>query len=110
MMAIGLAIAFSSPEHIAPPLKSALATAILVVALVGIVRTFLWYSPQRLSKKLAKGSMVTLSLGALMMMIDAFLKTEWTITAPYLLHSGIVIIVIGVILTFMSLQRLGFRI
>lgn len=110
MMAIGLGIAFSSPEHIESPLKSVLAVAILVVGIIVIVRTGLWYSPQRLSKNLAKSSMFVLSLGAIIMMIDALLKTERNITVPFLLVSGIVIVAIGVILTFMSLKRLRIRI
>lgn len=110
MMAIGLGIAFSSPEHIESPLKSVVAVAILVVGIVVIVRTGLWYSPQRLSKNLAKSTMVVLSLGAIIMMIDALLKTERNITVPFLLLSGIVIFAIGVILTFMSLKRLRIRI
>jgi len=110
MLAIGLAIVFSSPEHVEPRLKSALSIAILAVAIVVIVRTVLWYSPQNVSKNLSKGSMVTLSLGALIMMIDALLKTECTITVPFLLLSGIAIILIGFILTVVILSKLGIRI
>lgn len=110
MMAIGLGIAFSSPQHIGSPLKSVLAVAILIVGIVIIVRTGLWYSPQRLSKRLAKSSITVLSLGAIIMMLDALLKTECGIAAPFLLLSGIFIVVIGVILTFISLKKLGIRI
>ena len=61
-------------------------------------------------KNLAKSTMFVLSLEAIIMMIDALLKTVRNITVPFLLLSGIVIVATGVILTFMSLKRLRIRI
>lgn len=110
MMAIGLGIAFSSPQYIESPLKSILSWAIIIVGITVVVKACLWYSPHILSKKLAKSSITVLSLGAIIMMVDALLKTEFGITVSLLLLSGIVIVVIGVILIFISLKTLRIRI
>jgi hypothetical protein len=110
MMAVGVGIGFSSPQNIDPLPKNILGLVIVIFGLIVEVRTARWYLPQRLPRRLAESSITVLSLGAIILMVDGQLRTQFGAIVPFLTLSGLTVIAIGLVMAMCSLSKLHIRI
>ena len=104
-IAIGLGIAFSSSEALVNLLKSVLAAALLVLGSVIIFQSGTRYYPQGFHKRIAKVGIFSLLIGALAMMVEAILETEYSITIPHMIPYSILVGSAGFISTVASLIK-----
>jgi hypothetical protein len=110
VMAVGVGIAFSSPQGIDPAFKSILASVILIFGLTVLIRATFWYRPQQLPRRLVQSSIIVLSVGGILLMIGGILRTQFGTDVPSLILSGCVVSAIGSVLASISLSKLHIRI
>jgi hypothetical protein len=110
MMAVGVGIGFSSPPNIDPLNKSVIGIALVIFGLIVEVRTIRWYRPERISRSLVTSAIVTLNLGAVILLVGNLLRTEFDIVVPFLILIGVMVIIIGFFIAFISLSKLHIRI
>jgi len=103
-VAIATGIAFSEPTSINAFTKNALAIGIAVLGFVMICQAGLKYYPERWYKHLVNWSIVFSAVGALFLLLEGVLITQFKINVSLLTIPGILFILIGAILFPFSIK------
>jgi len=103
-VAIAIGVAFSEPTSINSFTKNAIAVGIAILGFAMICKAGLKYYPERWYEHLVNWSIVSASVGALFLLLEGVLITQFKINVSLLTIPGILFILLGAILFPFSIK------